>query len=144
MAQLAIDEEPQHTNGTRQRSNANKGKAALGEQYATDGATSGKGSSSSAPSTSRFGSNLLLGCVFVAAILLILLLFRNFPQVSESDRALIKFPRSLADVRQLSSVLKKYRDDNFEVVLTGFCAVYILSDTHTRTSTIALTQKCIF
>lgn len=46
---------------------------------------------------------------------------------ARSDKALLKFPRSLSDVRSLSGVLRKYRDENLEVVVAGFCAIYILS-----------------
>jgi uncharacterized membrane protein YdjX (TVP38/TMEM64 family) len=42
-----------------------------------------------------------------------------------SDKSLLTFPRSLSDVKSLSSVLRKYRDDHYSFVLAGFCAIYI-------------------
>jgi hypothetical protein len=68
-----------------------------------------------------------LGLLFVAALVCLALLFRSFPELSEDDKALLKFPRSMHDVRSLSVVLRKYRDDNIGVVVAGFCAIYILS-----------------
>lgn len=44
---------------------------------------------------------------------------------SSADRPLLKFPRSLSDVRSLSGVLRQYRDANYAIVVVGFCAIYI-------------------
>jgi len=80
-----------------------------------------------APSSSSGAplKNLALGLLFLSALLLLVVLFRSFPELSPEDQLLLRFPRSMADVRGLSVVLRKYRDENMAVVVAGFCAVYI-------------------
>src|SRR5207302_1329459 len=70
-------------------------------------------------------NTIALAVVFAIAVVLMVVLFRYIPDVSAEDGVLLRFPRSLSDVRVLSSVLRKYRDANYSVVLAGFCALYI-------------------
>lgn len=69
---------------------------------------------------------LSLLALFALALLGLFVLFRSMPAVSAEERVLLRFPRSLHDVRGLAKVLAKYRDENMAVVVGGFAAIYIL------------------
>jgi len=80
---------------------------------------------STIPVSSSRRQTLILGVLFVLALVLLFVLFRSFPTLNESDRAQLVFPRSLRDVRRLSNVLRKYRDQHMGSVVAAFCAIYI-------------------
>ena len=80
--------------------------------------------------------------LFALALLGLGLLFRSMPSVSEEERLLLVFPRSLHDVRGLAQVLGKYRDENLAVVMGGFAAIYILSGNENDTNAVLAAATC--
>lgn len=92
------------------------------------------------PSRCSIDKQWRIGRLSLSLARLLIVRFLLFFHLFRSDRSLLKFPRSLSDVRSLSQVLRKYRDENFQIVLAGFCAVYILSEQHAHI-TLAATQR---
>lgn len=52
--------------------------------------------------------------------------FMSFPSMAADDYAKVRFPRNVDDLRDLYSVLSRYRDLNYWAVLSGFASAYIL------------------
>jgi len=75
------------------------------------------------------GNTPLLICIFGFAIILLVTLFSNLPELSDEEYEQLSFPRSVQDLRSLTAFLLKYRDDHFWAVLSGFCSVYIFLQT---------------
>eukprot|EP01098_Paradermamoeba_levis_P003903 TRINITY_DN1724_c0_g1_i1.p1 TRINITY_DN1724_c0_g1~~TRINITY_DN1724_c0_g1_i1.p1 ORF type:complete len:308 (-),score=75.73 TRINITY_DN1724_c0_g1_i1:114-1037(-) len=95
-----------------------------------------KGASSSGPLESK---NLwLLLFLFLCSFGLLLLLFLNFPKVSEEDREKLKLPRSLEQAKELRVVLANYASSHFYSVLSTFAAVFIFLQSFSIPGTIFL------
>jgi len=71
----------------------------------------------------------ILAVVFISAILLLLFMISKLPHFTPEEATKIKLPRSLDDVRELSNVVLRYRDDHFALVLGLFALSYIFLQT---------------
>lgn len=76
-----------------------------------------KGSSTSA-------GLLFIASAFASCLLLLYFLYTKVPQLTDEERALVKYPRSLDDAKGLAKLLSAYKDDHFSYIVLGFFAIY--------------------
>jgi len=72
------------------------------------------------------GNTKALAAIFVFAIILLIIVFSSFPHLSEEEWSKFHWPpHSLADLRELSSLLLTYRDQHLLAVISAFCTIYL-------------------
>ncbi|XP_044537754.1 transmembrane protein 41B [Gracilinanus agilis] len=74
-------------------------------------------------------SLLILVSIFLSAASVMFLVYKNFPQLSEEERANMKIPRDMDDAKALGKVLSKYKDTFYVQVLVAYFATYIFLQT---------------
>uniref|UniRef100_A0A7N4PP63 Transmembrane protein 41B n=1 Tax=Sarcophilus harrisii TaxID=9305 RepID=A0A7N4PP63_SARHA len=74
-------------------------------------------------------SLLILVSIFLSAASVMFLVYKNFPQLSEEERANMKVPRDMDDAKALGKVLSKYKDTFYVQVLVAYFATYIFLQT---------------
>ncbi|XP_068627694.1 transmembrane protein 41 homolog isoform X2 [Battus philenor] len=72
---------------------------------------------------------VLVTLIFGASLLMLGLLYRQFPQLEESEKQYLKLPWDLEDAKNLGLVLDRYKDKYFNEVLMGVFLVYIFLQT---------------
>lgn len=70
-----------------------------------------------------------LAIIFFFAVLAMMYLIRQMPELSAEELDVLRLPRSLDDVKNLSIVLLRYKEDNFMLVLGLFAMSYIFLQT---------------
>ncbi|XP_076450083.1 transmembrane protein 41B-like isoform X2 [Babylonia areolata] len=86
----------------------------------------GDGGADTGSSTRSF---ILLGLIFLMALVGLLVVYRSFPKLDEDEYQYIKVPRSLEDAKNLARVLSRYKDKYFYQVLLAFFVTYIFLQT---------------
>eukprot|EP01083_Nonionella_stella_P020619 57187_1 len=83
---------------------------------------------------------------FILSFILMIFMFCNFPSMAPEDKAQLKIPRDLSDVKILANVLSEYQGDNNYVVMIGFCALYLFLQTFAIPGTLLLSilSGCLF
>ncbi|XP_053600083.1 transmembrane protein 41 homolog isoform X2 [Plodia interpunctella] len=71
----------------------------------------------------------LVVLIFVASLLILVLLSKQFPNFEDHEKQHIKLPLNLEDAKHLGLVLDLYKDKYFFQVLSGVCLVYIFLQT---------------
>ncbi|KAM8938742.1 transmembrane protein 41B [Pelodytes ibericus] len=74
-------------------------------------------------------SLLILVSIFLSAAFIMFLVYKNFPQLSEEERQMIKVPRDMDDAKALGKVLSKYKDTFYVEVLVAYFATYVFLQT---------------
>ncbi|XP_053305134.1 transmembrane protein 41B [Spea bombifrons] len=74
-------------------------------------------------------SLLILVSIFLCAVFVMFLVYKNFPQLSEEEREMIKLPRDMDDAKALGKVLSKYKDTFYVEVLVAYFATYVFLQT---------------
>ncbi|ETN73777.1 hypothetical protein NECAME_13429 [Necator americanus] len=70
---------------------------------------------------------VLIVCgLFLSFVLLLFIIYCNFPELEEEHRELFKYPRSLEDAKGLGRVLLHYKEQHMFTVLFGVVVVYIM------------------
>ena len=59
-------------------------------------------------------------------IVIVYSVYLNFPKLSEAEKLKVKIPKNEEEVRNLASVLVKYRDNNYLVLFFAITSLYIL------------------
>jgi len=67
----------------------------------------------------------ILLVIFICVVSSLFALYSCFPEMSPEEQAKLKFPRSIPELRDLSQVVLKYKDDHFFLVLAFYCMCYI-------------------
>jgi uncharacterized membrane protein YdjX (TVP38/TMEM64 family) len=70
-------------------------------------------------------SLVVLGCVFLSAILVLLVVYLSFPALDADERVHITVPKNIDDAKKLGKVLSKYKDMYYFTVLGGYFTAYI-------------------
>ncbi|PRP75346.1 hypothetical protein PROFUN_05657 [Planoprotostelium fungivorum] len=69
----------------------------------------------------------LLVLIFLSSLFLV---YHNFPSLTVDQKSkLIRLPRSLSDVRDISSVLDLYTEDYYFIVIVGYSLAYLFLQT---------------
>ncbi|XP_070790067.1 transmembrane protein 41B isoform X2 [Pituophis catenifer annectens] len=74
-------------------------------------------------------SLLILISIFLTAASVMLMVYKNFPQLSEEERECMKVPRDMDDAKALGKVLSKYKDTFYVQVLVAYFATYVFLQT---------------
>ncbi|XP_041973149.1 transmembrane protein 41 homolog isoform X2 [Aricia agestis] len=74
-------------------------------------------------------SLIIVVLLFVASLLLLAILYKQFPELDEKEKQHIRLPWDLEDAKQLGLVLDRYKDRYFYEVLFGVFLVYIFLQT---------------
>ncbi|XP_070619507.1 transmembrane protein 41B [Erythrolamprus reginae] len=74
-------------------------------------------------------SLLILVSIFLTAASVMLMVYKNFPQLSEEERECMKIPRDMDDAKALGKVLSKYKDTFYVQVLVAYFATYVFLQT---------------
>ncbi|KAE9553444.1 hypothetical protein FO519_003357 [Halicephalobus sp. NKZ332] len=82
---------------------------------------------------------LIVGSVVLLYGSVLYIIYQNFPELEESERPHLKFPRNLEDAKALGKVLSKYKDQHFYTVFSGIAAVYIVLQSFAIPGSIFLT-----
>jgi len=82
-------------------------------------------SQNNAPVSSSKKAGLILLSVFSASLLILFLVYCNFPDLESSERQNLKLPQNLEDAKNLGQLLLRYRDRYFYTVLSGVLVTYI-------------------
>jgi len=89
--------------------------------------------SSSAQTSQAGGSTgrnfLLLLVIFLAYVLVLLLVYYSFPNVTKEEAQYIKLPRNIEDAKNLGRLLKNYSGKYYYPVLFGYFVIYIFLQT---------------
>jgi len=75
------------------------------------------------PSSTRSGLFFIF-LAFASSLLLLYFLYTKAPQLTDEERLLVKYPRSIEDAKGLAKVLSAYKDDHFGHIVLGFFAIY--------------------
>ncbi|KAJ8396725.1 hypothetical protein AAFF_G00015630 [Aldrovandia affinis] len=97
------------------------------ETKAKDGALV-KGPAYSGGGSARV-SFLILLSIFTCAASLMYLVYRNFPELSDEERDVLKIPKDMDDAKALGTVLSKYKDTYYTQVLVAYFATYVFLQT---------------
>lgn len=87
-----------------------------------------------------------LAAIFLVYLVLVYTVYIHFPKLSEDERAKVKLPKNEQEVRQLASVLVKYRDNNYLVLFTAILLLYIFLQSFAIPGSIMLSvlSGCLF
>ncbi|XP_014361868.2 transmembrane protein 41 homolog [Papilio machaon] len=72
---------------------------------------------------------IIVAIIFGTSLLTLGVLYRQFPQLEESEKQYLKLPWDLEDAKNLGLVLDRYKDKYFHEVLFGVFLVYIFLQT---------------
>ncbi|KPJ01858.1 PREDICTED: transmembrane protein 41 homolog isoform X1 [Papilio xuthus] len=72
---------------------------------------------------------IIVAIIFGTSLLTLGVLYRQFPQLEESEKQYLKLPWDLEDAKNLGLVLDRYKDKYFHEVLLGVFLVYIFLQT---------------
>lgn len=76
-------------------------------------------------SSSTTKSLILLGIIFAASFLVLVVVYLSFPQLQADEKQYVKVPRNIEDAKKLGSVLHKYRDRYYFQVLFAYFTSYV-------------------
>jgi len=79
---------------------------------------------SSSTSFSTRSGIFFIVLAFASSLSLLYFLYTKTPQLTDEERSLVKYPRSIEDAKGLAKVLSAYKDDHFEYIVLGFFAIY--------------------
>jgi hypothetical protein len=68
----------------------------------------------------------LAAILFLSALSALAFVFFNFPPLTSEQKAKLKLPQSIDDVKELGEVISEYKDSHYYTVMLGFSLVYIL------------------
>jgi uncharacterized membrane protein YdjX (TVP38/TMEM64 family) len=71
----------------------------------------------------------LILLIFLSSALAMFLVYSTFPDVSETEKDVFKFPRDIEQAKQLGDLLSRYTDQYFVQVYFGFLCTYIFLQT---------------
>ena len=91
--------------------------------------------------SSRTALLALVG-IFGSSIFALYLVYRNFPEMKDSEKEFIKLPKNIDDAKQLGKVLSNYKTDNFMEVLCGVIVTYVFLQTFAIPGSIFLSIIC--
>lgn len=77
------------------------------------------------PQQSTTKSFVILGVIFLVSVLLLLLVYINFPQLHADEKQYVKVPKNIDDAKMLGGVLFKYKDRYYLQVLISYFTVYV-------------------
>jgi len=77
------------------------------------------------PQQSTTKSFAILCVIFLVSILLLLVVYINFPQLQPDEKQFVKVPKNIDDAKMLGSVLFKYKDRYYLQVLIAYFTVYV-------------------
>lgn len=80
----------------------------------------------------------LVALFLLALVLLIVLFYNILPPLTESDKAQLRLPRSIADVRTISRILSNYTQNYYYQVMGSILALYIFLQAFSVPGTIFL------
>ncbi|XP_053202063.1 transmembrane protein 41 homolog [Panonychus citri] len=63
---------------------------------------------------------------FLVYMITVYVVYLNFPKLSETEKLKVKIPKNENEVKNLASVLVKYRDDHYMVLFFAVTSLYIL------------------
>jgi cytochrome oxidase Cu insertion factor (SCO1/SenC/PrrC family) len=68
----------------------------------------------------------LAAILFLSALSALAFVFFNFPPLTSEQKAKLKLPQSIDDVKELGEVISEYKDSHYYNVMLGFslCADY--------------------
>jgi uncharacterized membrane protein YdjX (TVP38/TMEM64 family) len=67
----------------------------------------------------------LAAILFLSALSALAFVFFNFPPLTSEQKAKLKLPQSIDDVKELGEVISEYKDSHYYTVMLGFSLVYI-------------------
>ncbi|CAH1259093.1 TMEM41B [Branchiostoma lanceolatum] len=71
----------------------------------------------------------ILAFIFVASLVVLGLVYWNFPDLKEEERAAVKLPRNIEDAKALGRVLSAYKEAYYYEVMAGVTVTYIFLQT---------------
>ncbi|VDL83506.1 unnamed protein product [Nippostrongylus brasiliensis] len=82
---------------------------------------------------------VILAGIFTSFVVLLCIIYRNFPDMDEEHRKNFKYPRNLDDAKSLGRVLLHYRDQHLLTVFFGVVVVYVMLQSFAVPGSIFLT-----
>ncbi|KAL4714488.1 hypothetical protein ACJJTC_017783 [Scirpophaga incertulas] len=86
-------------------------------------------STSTGNKLSTCNSLVLVFFIFIGSVIVLRILYKQFPELEEEEKKHLKLPWELEDAKQLGLVLDRYKDKYFYEVLFGVFLVYIFLQT---------------
>ncbi|CAH1786695.1 unnamed protein product [Owenia fusiformis] len=74
-------------------------------------------------------SFIYLGLIFICAVLILYVLYVQFPKLDKDEVQYVKLPRNIEDAKNLGRVLSRYNDKHFKKVIGGYFIIYIFLQT---------------
>ncbi|XP_078584809.1 transmembrane protein 41B-like [Branchiostoma floridae x Branchiostoma japonicum] len=96
------------------------------EEPGDKGNTSRPGDISQEESSKNF---TILAFIFLASLVVLGLVYWNFPDLKEEERAAVKLPRNIEDAKALGRVLSAYKEAYYYEVMAGVIVTYIFLQT---------------